>query len=226
MNCISFRQVSRIYQTPAEPVAAVKNLTLAIPYGEFVAVTGASGSGKTTFLNLAAGLDTPTQGEIWIRGQNIGRLNADQMAVFRRRNIGIVFQDCRLLDVLDVKDNITFSLRADGTVPDEAYIGRICRMLGISRSLNKMPWQLSAGERQRTAIARALAAKPAIILADEPTGSLDRKNGLDVLAMLLEVNRELGQTVVMVTHNMQAAQMAGRIIWIEDGEVKEIEKGC
>lgn len=222
MDCIRFDKVTRIYQTPAEPVAAVKNLTLSIPYGAFVAVTGASGSGKTTFLNLAAGLDTPTQGEIWIRGQNIGRLDADQMAVFRRRNIGIVFQDCRLLDVLDVKGNLTFSLRADGTAPDHAYIGRVCAMLGISQKLDAMPSQLSAGERQRAAIARALAAKPAIVLADEPTGSLDRKNGLEVLAMLRAANQELGQTVVMVTHDMQAAQMAGRIIRIEDGNISTL----
>lgn len=201
----------------AEPVAALKNISLDIGYGEFVSITGASGSGKTTFLNLAAGLDFPTQGDIWICGRNTASLDEDQLAVLRRRNIGIVFQDYNLLDILDVRNNITFALELDGTEADMAYIERLCGMLGISGLLDAMPSQLSGGERQRAAVVRALAVKPAVLLADEPTGSLDMKAGLDVLAMLARMNRELGQTIVMVTHSMEAAQMAGRIIRMEDG---------
>ncbi len=219
MSCISFQNVSRIYETPAEPVAALRDVSLEIEYGAFAAIIGASGSGKTTFLNLAAGLDKPTQGEIRIQGQDISCFHEDEMAVFRRRHIGMVFQDCRLLDVLDVWGNITFPLRVDRTVPDDAYLKRLCCMLGIEKKLDALPERLSGGERQRAALARALAARPALLLADEPTGSLDWKSGMDVLAVLSAMNRELGQTIVMVTHNNEAAQMAGQTIRIEDGRV-------
>ena len=168
MDCITFCNVTRIYPSAAEPVAALRNVTLSIRFGEFASITGSSGSGKTTFLNLAAGLDRPTQGEIYVRGQNTGLLDDDQMAVFRRRNIGIVFQDCRLLDVLDVKSNLEFALRADGAVPDQAYLMEICSLLGIRHKLDAMPGELSGGERQRAAVARAVAARPALLLADEP----------------------------------------------------------
>ena len=220
MDCITFCNVTRIYPSAAEPVAALRNVTLSIRFGEFASITGSSGSGKTTFLNLAAGLDRPTQVEIYVRGQNTGLLDDDQMAVFRRRNIGIVFQDCRLLDVLDVKSNLEFALRADGAVPDQAYLMEICSLLGIRHKLDAMPGELSGGERQRAAVARAVAARPALLLADEPTGSLDRKTGLDVLALLRRMNLEFGQTIVMATHSLEAAQMAGRIIHIRDGSVE------
>lgn len=143
MSCISFQNVSRIYETPAEPVAALRDISLEIEYGAFAAIIGASGSGKTTFLNLAAGLDEPTQGEIRIQGQDISCFHEDEMAVFRRRHIGMVFQDCRLLDVLDVWGNITFPLRVDGTVPDDAYLKRLCCMLGIEKKLDALPERLS-----------------------------------------------------------------------------------
>lgn len=217
--CISFKHVSKVFMERQEPVAALRNISLDIGYGEFVSITGPSGSGKTTLLNLAAGLDCPGEGEIWIGGQSIGGLGTDQLAIFRRRNIGVVYQDFRLLDILDVKSNITFPLELDGALPDTGYLEKICRMLGIWHKLDAMPGQLSGGERQRAAIARALAVKPAVLLADEPTGNLDGKAGLDVLALLRSMNRELGQTVMMVTHNPEAAQFADRIIRIEDGRV-------
>lgn len=215
--CISFEHVSRVFIECADPVAALRNVSLDIGYGEFVSIMGTSGSGKTTLLNLAAGLDCPTEGEVWIEGQCIAALGPDQRAIFRRRNIGVVYQSFNLLDILDVKGNITFPLELDGTLPDMEYIEKICGMLGIRHKLGAMPTQLSGGERQRASIARALAVRPAVLLADEPTGNLDVKAGLDVLALLKSMNRELGQTILMVTHNPDAAQFADRIIWIEDG---------
>lgn len=217
--CISFRHVSRVFMECAEPVAALRNVNLDIGYGEFISITGTSGSGKTTLLNLAAGLDCPTEGEIWIEGQCLGGLNPDQLTVFRRRNIGVVYQNFNLLGILDIKNNITFPLELDGAYADMEYIGKICRMLGIFHKLDAMPAQLSGGECQRAAIARALAVKPAVLLADEPTGNLDGKSGLDVLALLKSLNRELGQTILMVTHNPQAAQFADRMVRIEDGRM-------
>lgn len=222
MCCISFKNVSKVYMGSYEPVAALRNVSFNVGYGEFVSVIGASGSGKTTLLNLAAGLDVPTEGEIWICGHETGRMDADELAVFRRRNIGVVFQDFRLLDLFDVIENITFPLGLDGSPEDMEYIKKICTVLGISDKLHAMPETLSGGEKQRAAIARAVAAKPAVLLADEPTGNLDQRAGLDVLGMFKYINRELGQTVVMVTHDSKAAQLADRIIRIEDGSVAEL----
>ncbi len=222
MCCISFKNVSKVYMEAYEPVAALRNVSFDAGYGEFVSVMGASGSGKTTLLNLAAGLDVPTEGEIWICGREISRMDADELAVLRRRNIGIVFQDFRLLDLFDVMDNITFPLALDGSQGDMEYIKKICTVLGISDKLHAMPDTLSGGEKQRAAIARAVAAKPAVLLADEPTGNLDGRAGLHVLAMLKYVNQEFGQTVVMVTHDRKAAQLADRIIRIEDGSAAEL----
>ncbi len=222
MCCISFRNVGKVYMGSYKPVAALRNVSFNVGYGEFVSVIGASGSGKTTLLNLAAGLDVPTEGEIWICGHETGRMEADELAVFRRRNIGVVFQDFRLLDLFDVIDNITFPLGLDGSPADMEYIKKICTILGISDKLYAMPETLSGGEKQRAAIARAVAAKPAVLLADEPTGNLDQRAGLDVLGLFKYINRELGQTVVMVTHDSKAAQLADRIIRIEDGSVAEL----
>ena len=157
-----------------------------------------------SLLNLTAGLECATEGNIWIGTRCISGLEHDQLAVFRRRNIGIVYQNFNQLDVLDVKDNITFSLGLDGVLPDMEYIEKICRILGIDHKLDAIPAQLSGGEQQRAAIARALAVRPVVVLADEPTGNLDRKSGLDVLMLLKAVNRELGQTILMVTHNYRS----------------------
>lgn len=221
-GCISFKHVSKLFMEGSEPVAALTNINFDIGYGEFVSIMGNSGSGKTTLLNLAAGLDCPTEGEIWIEGKCIGDLDFDRMTVFRRRNIGVVYQNFNLLDALDVKSNITFPLELDGILPNMEYVKKICRMLRIDHKLDAMPAQLSGGEQQRAAVARALAVRPAVLLADEPTGNLDRKSGLDVLVLLKAVNREFGQTILMVTHNIEAAQFADRIIRIEDGCIAEV----
>ncbi len=219
---LSFKHVSRLFMEGSGPVAALTNINLDIGHGEFVSIMGTSGSGKTTLLNLAAGLDCPTEGEIWIEGKCIGDLGSDQMAVFRRRNIGVVYQNFNLLNALDVKSNITLPLELDGILPNMEYVKKICRMLRIDHKLDAMPAQLSGGEQQRAAVARALSVRPAVLLADEPTGNLDRKSGLDVLALLKAANREFGQTILMVTHNTEAAQFADRMIRIEDGCITEV----
>lgn len=222
MSCISLRNVSKTFKENSSVVKVLDNINIDVEYGEFVSITGPSGSGKSTLLNLIAGLDNPTEGEISIGGQNISDLSMDEQTVFRRRYIGIVYQNYNLMDIFDIRSNITFPLEVDGTAPDEEYLTNICEILRIDRYLDAMPNQLSGGEQQRVAIARALAVKPDIILADEITGNLDTRSGLDVLALLKRMNEELGQTVIMVTHNLEFAQIADRIIKIEDGKATEI----
>lgn len=219
MSCISLRNVSKTFKENSSVVKVLDNINIDVEYGEFVSVTGPSGSGKSTLLNLIAGLDSPTEGEISIGGQNISNLSMDEQAVFRRRNVGIVYQNYNLMDIFDVRSNITFPLEIDGTEPDEDYLASICGILRIDKYLDAMPNQLSGGEQQRASIARALAVKPEILLADELTGNLDMKSGLDVLALLKRMNEELGQTIIMVTHNLEFAQIADRIIKIQDGKL-------
>lgn len=222
MSCISLRGISKSFEDCSGGIHALKSINIEIEYGEFVSLIGPSGSGKSTLLNLISGLDYPSEGEIWIRNQNIADLDSDELVVFRRRNIGAVYQNFNLLDVFDVKNNITFPVELDGTKVDDEYIKKICRILNIHDRMDAMPNELSGGEQQRVAIARALAVKPVILLADEPTGNLDVKAGLDVLALLKNMNEELGQTVVMVTHNLEAAQLAERMITITDGRIAEV----
>lgn len=219
MSCILLRNVSKTFKENSSVVKVLDNINIDVEYGEFVSVTGPSGSGKSTLLNLIAGLDSPTEGEISIGGQNISNLSMDEQAVFRRRNVGIVYQNYNLMDIFDVRSNITFPLEIDGTEPDEDYLASICEILRIDKYLDAMPNQLSGGEQQRASIARALAVKPEILLADELTGNLDMKSGLDVLALLKRMNEELGQTIIMVTHNLEFAQIADRIIKIQDGKL-------
>lgn len=219
MSCISLRNVSKTFKENSSIVKVLDNINIDVEYGEFVSVTGPSGSGKSTLLNLIAGLDSPTEGEISIGGQNVSNLSMDEQAVFRRRNVGIVYQNYNLMDIFDVRSNITFPLEIDGTEPDEDYLASICGILRIDKYLDAMPNQLSGGEQQRASIARALAVKPEILLADELTGNLDMKSGLDVLALLKRMNEELGQTIIMVTHNLEFAQIADRIIKIQDGKL-------
>lgn len=219
MSCILLRNVSKTFKENSSVVKVLDNINIDVEYGEFVSVTGPSGSGKSTLLNLIAGLDSPTEGEISIGGQNISNLSMDEQAVFRRRNVGIVYQNYNLMDIFDVRSNITFPLEIDGTEPDEDYLASICGILRIDKYLDAMPNQLSGGEQQRASIARALAVKPEILLADELTGNLDMKSGLNVLALLKRMNEELGQTIIMVTHNLEFAQIADRIIKIQDGKL-------
>lgn len=205
----------------AEPTLtrALDGVSLRIQEGEFVAIVGTSGSGKTTLLNLMGGLDTPTAGCVRVRGQDLSTMVDEERTIFRRRNIGFVFQNYNLVPILDVYENIVLPLELDGDRVDEDFLARIVAMLGLDGKLHDLPSALSGGQQQRVAIARALVTKPAIVLADEPTGNLDSRTSVDVLALIRRTSEEFHQTVVMITHNNDIAQLADRIIRIEDGRV-------
>ncbi|QAT49465.1 ABC transporter ATP-binding protein [Caproiciproducens sp. NJN-50] len=205
----------------AEPnlVKALDGIDLSVSSGEFVAVVGTSGSGKSTLLHLLGGLDTPTAGSVEVGGSELSKMNDEALAVFRRRNVGFIFQNYNLIPVLNVYENITLPVELDGKTPDREFITEAVRMLGLSEKLENLPSNLSGGQQQRVAIARALAAKPAVILADEPTGNLDSGTSRDVMALLKSTSEKFGQTIVMITHNQEIARLAGRIIRIEDGRI-------
>lgn len=200
-------------------VKAVDHSSFSVTSGEFVAIVGTSGSGKSTILNLVGGLDTPDEGQVIIDGQDISKMTQDELTVFRRRKIGFIFQNYNLVSVLNVYKNIVMPVKLDGSHVDKAYIARIMKMLGIENKRKAFPGQLSGGQQQRVAIGRALAAKPSIVLADEPTGNLDSKTSQEVMGLLKMTSHEFQQTVIMITHNEEIAQMADRIIHIEDGKI-------
>lgn len=200
-------------------VKALDNVSVSIDDGEFVSIIGTSGSGKSTLLNMLGGLDRPTSGEVYVKNKKLSDMNDEELTIFRRRNIGFIFQNYNLVPVLNVYENIVLPIELDGTKVDKNYIQTIIKTLGLNEKVNAMPNQLSGGQQQRVAIARALAAKPAIILADEPTGNLDSKTGMDVISLLKVTSREFQQTIVMITHNEEIAIMANRMIRIEDGKV-------
>ena len=219
MNILTTENLKKIYETPSGKVYALDGVSVSVSDGEFIAVVGSSGSGKTTFLNMIGGLDRPTAGQVQIRSKPLGSLSSEELTVFRRRNIGFVFQNYNLLPYLNVWDNITLPLRLDGVSADEPFIAEIIKSLGLEDKTCNMPYMLSGGQQQRVAIARALSTKPAIILADEPTGNLDSITGMEVIGLLKTCAVKYHQTIVVVTHNEEIAQMADRIIRIEDGKV-------
>lgn len=198
---------------------ALDGVSLAVEQGEFVSIIGTSGSGKSTLLNMLGGLDVPDSGDIIIRGKKIAKMNDEQLSIFRRRNIGFIFQNYNLVPILNVYQNIVLPIELDGSPVDKDYVRRIIRMLHLEEKLNDLPNNLSGGQQQRAAIARALASKPAIILADEPTGNLDSKTSLEVMELLRMTSTEFHQTLVMITHNPEIAQVADRMIRIEDGKI-------
>lgn len=205
-------------------VAVKTRLTLAgisldVSNGEFAAIIGTSGSGKSTLLNMIGGLDRPTLGKVIVDGKDIFSISDEELTIFRRRKIGFVFQNFNLVPSLSVYENIVLPFELDGNKPDEEYISNIVKTLGIQDKLNNFPGSLSGGQQQRAAIARALAAKPSIILADEPTGSLDSKTSQDVIGLLKVTSQKFNQTIVMITHNEEIAQIADTIIRIEDGKI-------
>lgn len=200
-------------------VRALDGVNLRVEQGEFVSIVGTSGSGKSTLLHMLGGLDYPTEGKVLVDGKDISTLKEDSLAIFRRRKIGFVFQSYNLVPVLNVYENIVFPVQLDGNEVDRGYIDTIVKTLGLESKLNSLPSQLSGGQQQRVAIARALAAKPAIILADEPTGNLDSATSQDVLGLLKVTARKFEQTIVMITHNEEIAQLADRMIRIEDGKI-------
>ena len=219
MNILTTENLKKIYETPSGKVYALDGVSVSVSDGEFIAVVGSSGSGKTTFLNMIGGLDRPTAGQVQIRSKPLGSLSSEELTVFRRRNIGFVFQNYNLLPYLNVWENITLPLRLDGVSADEPFIAEIIKSLGLEDKTCNMPYMLSGGQQQRVAIARALSTKPAIILADEPTGNLDSIIGMEVIGLLKTCAVKYHQTIVVVTHNEEIAQMADRIIRIEDGKV-------
>ena len=214
MNILTTENLKKIYETPSGKVYALDGVSVSVSEGEFIAVVGSSGSGKTTFLNMIGGLDRPTAGQVQIRSKPLGSLSSEELTVFRRRNIGFVFQNYNLLPYLNVWENITLPLRLDGVSADEPFIAEIIKSLGLEDKTCNMPYMLSGGQQQRVAIARALSTKPAIILADEPTGNLDSIIGMEVIGLLKTCAVKYHQTIVVVTHNEEIAQMADRIIRI------------
>lgn len=219
MNILSVRNLKKYYNTGENTVKALDGIDLDICKGEFLAVVGTSGSGKSTLLHMLGGLDNPTSGEVIIDGRNISGLSRDELTVYRRRKIGFVFQNYNLLPLMNVYENIVLPIKLDGIKPDDDYVEEILKLLKLEDKKYFMPNQLSGGQQQRVALARALAIKPAIILADEPTGNLDSRTSQDVLGLIKILSQNLAQTIVMITHNEEIAQMADKIIRIEDGKI-------
>lgn len=219
MTILSTQDLKKIYGSGENEVHALDGVNFQVEKGEFVAVVGTSGSGKSTLLHMLGGLDRPTSGSVTVDGKDIFSLKDEELTIFRRRKIGFVFQNYNLVPVLNVYENILLPVQLDGGSPDQSYIEEIIRTLGIASKLENLPNNLSGGQQQRVAIARALASKPAIILADEPTGNLDTRTSQDVLGLLKVTSQKFSQTIVMITHNEEIAQMADRIIRIEDGRI-------
>ncbi len=215
------KDLKKYYGTEPNITKALDGISVAVGQGEFVSIIGTSGSGKSTLLNMLGGLDIPSSGSVKVRGKEIARMKDEQLTVFRRRNIGFVFQNYNLVPILNVYQNIVLPIELDGNKVDKPYVDKIIKMLHLTEKLDNLPNNLSGGQQQRVAIARALASKPAIILADEPTGNLDSKTSLEVMQLLRMTSTEFAQTLVMITHNPELAQIADRMIHIEDGKVTE-----
>lgn len=223
MAILETKNLTKVYGVGDMKVNALAGVDFTVNEGEFVSIVGTSGSGKSTLLHMLGGLDKPTSGKVFVDGKDIFSLKADELTIFRRRKIGFVFQNYNLVPVLNVYENMILPIELDGNKVDEKYIEEVTGLLGLKDKLQNLPSQLSGGQQQRVAIARALAAKPAIILADEPTGNLDSKTSQDVLALLKITSERFSQTIVMITHNEEIAQMADRIIRIEDGNILKKE---
>lgn len=221
MKILQAENLIKIYGSGENEVHALDGVNFSVEKGEFVAIVGRSGSGKSTLLHILGGLDRPTSGNVAVDNRNIFSLKDEELTIFRRRKIGFVFQNYNLVPVLNVYENIVLPIQLDGKEPDADYIKSIIETLGIENKLDNLPNNLSGGQQQRVAIARALASKPAIILADEPTGNLDSKTSQDVLGLLKVTSQKYAQTIVMITHNEEIAQLADRIIRIEDGKIVE-----
>ena len=219
MTILETRDLKKYYGAGDTQVKALDGVDLNIQQGEFVAIVGTSGSGKSTLLHMLGGLDRPTSGTVTVDGRELSALKDEALTIFRRRKIGFVFQSYNLVPVLSVWENIVLPVELDGRKVDEAYVEEVIATLGLEKKLRNLPGQLSGGQQQRVAIARALATKPAILLADEPTGNLDSRTSQDVLGLMKVTGQKFGQTMVMITHNEEIAQMADRIVRIEDGRI-------
>ncbi len=219
MEILKVEHLTKIYGKGEASVVALNDVSFSVEKGEFVAIVGASGSGKSTLLHLIGGVDKPTSGKVFINGQDIYAFNEEKLAIFRRRNVGLIYQFYNLIPILNVEENITLPALLDNREIDKEYLNKLLDTLGLSKRRYHLPNQLSGGQQQRTSIGRSLFTNPAIILADEPTGNLDTKASDEIVDLLLKSNREYKQTIIMITHNMEIAKVADRIIKIEDGSL-------
>ena len=219
MEILKVENLTKVYGKDNNKVVALDNVSFTVEKGEFVAIVGASGSGKSTLLHLIGGVDTPTSGKVFIDGQDIYKLNSDKLAIFRRREVGLIYQFYNLIPILTVEENITLPLELDNRKVDKFELNELIKLLGLERRCNHLPNELSGGQQQRTSIGRAIITKPAIILADEPTGNLDSKASEEVVTLLQKMNKDYKQTIIMITHNLEIASYADRIITIEDGKI-------
>lgn len=219
MEILRAENLSKVYGKGENKVVALDNVSFSVEKGEFVAIVGASGSGKSTLLHLVGGVDRPTKGKVYINGKNIYEMNDDKLAIFRRRQIGLIYQFYNLIPILNVEENITLPLELDNRKADNKQLKQLLKLLGLEYRKDHLPNELSGGQQQRVSIGRALITNPAIILADEPTGNLDSKSSDEIVSLLKKSNKEYNQTIIMITHNMEIAQQADRIIQIEDGKI-------
>lgn len=220
MEILTVKNLNKTYGKAENAVKACNNISFSVEKGEFLAIVGASGSGKSTLLHLLGGVDRPDSGEIIVDGQNISNLSSDQLAVYRRRQVGLVYQFYNLIPTLTVEENISISKRLDGQTVAKEDMNDILKILGLSERRNHLPNQLSGGEQQRTSIGRALINRPSILLADEPTGNLDSQASEEIVNLLKQYNKTYKQTIILITHNLEVANVANRIIEIEDGKIK------
>ena len=219
MEILKVENLTKIYGKDSTKVVALDHVSFSVEKGEFVAIVGASGSGKSTLLHLIGGVDRPTSGKVYVNGQDIYKFDDDKLAIFRSRQVGLIYQFYNLIPILNVEENITLPLALDGRTPDKTKLNDMIKLLGLEARKNHLPNELSGGQQQRTSIGRALITNPSIILADEPTGNLDSKSSDEIVALLKKTNKELKQTIIMITHNMEIAACADRIIKIEDGKI-------
>lgn len=219
MEILKVENLCKVYGKDTTKVVALNNVSFSVEKGEFIAIVGASGSGKSTLLHLLGGVDRPTSGKVYIDGKDIFEFNDDKLAIFRRRQIGLIYQFYNLIPILNVEENITLPLALDNREVDKENLNTMLKLLGLQHRRGHLPNELSGGQQQRTSIGRALITNPTIILADEPTGNLDSKSSDEIVALLKKTNKELKQTIIMITHNMEIAKEADRIIKIEDGRI-------
>ena len=221
MEILRVENLTKVYGKGESKVVAIDNISFSVQKGEFVAIVGASGSGKSTLLHLIGGVDRPTSGKVFINGKDIYKYNDDELAVFRRREIGLIYQFYNLIPILNVEENIVLPLKLDGKYVEQDKLDELLKILGLENRRNHLPNELSGGQQQRTSIGRALITNPAIILADEPTGNLDSKSSDEIVDLLKKSNKQYNQTIIMITHNLEIAKTADRILRIEDGKICE-----
>ena len=219
MEILRVEKLTKVYGKGENKVVALDNVSFSVEKGEFVAIVGASGSGKSTLLHLLGGVDRPTSGKVYINDTDIFKMNDDKLAIFRRRQVGLIYQFYNLLPILNVRENITLPLELDSVKPNEEEVKELLKVLGLLNRSEHLPNELSGGQQQRTSIGRALITKPSIVLADEPTGNLDSKASEEIVSLLKKSNKELKQTIIMITHNLEIAKMADRVITLEDGKI-------